>query len=86
MALSAVLEGMISVVHPVVLCSVQRQRLSVRTFDTTGDEYCERWEDMVDEVDRMFEWMVANRLNHAEWLLLGKYVLCLTHNEPSIIH
>jgi hypothetical protein len=32
---------------------------------------------MVEEVDRMFEWSVANRLNLVEWLLLGKYVLLL---------
>jgi hypothetical protein len=37
--------------------------------------YCERWEDMVDDVSRLFEWAVANRLNKIEWLLLGTYVL-----------
>ena len=35
--------------------------------------YCERWEDMVDDVSRLFEWAVANRLNRIEWLLLGSY-------------
>jgi hypothetical protein len=36
--------------------------------------YCERWEDMVDDVSRLFEWAVANRLNKIEWLLLGMYI------------
>lgn len=35
--------------------------------------YCERWEDMVTDVDYLFEWAVANRLNKIEWLLLGNY-------------
>jgi hypothetical protein len=35
--------------------------------------YCERWEDMVDDVNRMFEWIVANRQNKVEWLLLGNF-------------
>lgn len=35
--------------------------------------YCERWEDMVSDVDLMFQWAVANRLNKIEWLLLGNY-------------
>ena len=35
--------------------------------------YCERWEDMVEDVNHMFEWAVANRLNKIEWLLLGNY-------------
>lgn len=35
--------------------------------------YCERWEDMVDDVSSLFEWAVANRLNKIEWLLLGNY-------------
>ena len=39
----------------------------------TGNGYCERWEDMVDDVDSMFEWAVANRLNKVEWLLLGSF-------------
>ena len=36
-------------------------------------QYCERWEDMVDDVDTMFEWAIANRLNKIEWLLLGSF-------------
>lgn len=36
-------------------------------------DYCERWEDMVIDVDYFFEWSVANRLNKVEWLLLGNY-------------
>lgn len=36
-------------------------------------EYCARWEDMVAEVDQMFQWAVANRLNKIEWLLLGNF-------------
>ena len=35
--------------------------------------YCERWEDMVPQVDLLFEWCVANRLNKVEWMLLGNY-------------
>jgi len=35
--------------------------------------YCERWEDMVQDVNVFFEWAVANRLNKIEWLLLGNY-------------
>lgn len=35
--------------------------------------YCERWEDMVGDVNRLFQWAVANRLNKIEWLLLGNY-------------
>lgn len=35
--------------------------------------YCERWEDMVIDVDFFFEWCVANRLNKVEWLLLNNY-------------
>ena len=36
--------------------------------------YCERWEDMVEDVSRLFEWSVANRLNKVEWLLLGMFL------------
>jgi hypothetical protein len=35
--------------------------------------YCERWEDMVSDVDLFFQWAIANRLNKVEWLLLGNY-------------
>jgi len=35
--------------------------------------YCERWEDMVKDVNSLFEWAVANRQNKVEWLLLGNY-------------
>lgn len=35
--------------------------------------YCERWEDMVGDVNKLFEWCIANRLNKVEWLLLGSY-------------
>jgi hypothetical protein len=28
---------------------------------------------MVTDVDHLFEWSVANRLNKIEWLLLGNY-------------
>ena len=41
-------------------------------FNSEG-HFCERWEDMVPEVDVMFEWCVANRLNKVEWMLLGNY-------------
>jgi len=43
------------------------------TFATETERYCERWEDMVDDVNRMMEWHVANRLNAVEWLMLGSY-------------
>lgn len=36
-------------------------------------EYCERWEDMVGDMDRLFEWAIANKYNRVEWLLLGNY-------------
>lgn len=36
-------------------------------------EYCERWEDMVEEVNTFFEWSVANRQNKVQWLLLGSH-------------
>ena len=36
-------------------------------------QYCERWEDMVPDVDMLFQWAIANRLNKLEWLLLGNY-------------
>jgi hypothetical protein len=50
-------------------CVVQdpKHRSKVDTTHT----YCERWEDMLDDVNRLFEWTVANRLNKIEWLLLG---------------
>jgi hypothetical protein len=35
--------------------------------------YCERWEDMVGDVNLLFEWAVANKFNRVEWLLLGNY-------------
>jgi hypothetical protein len=35
------------------------------------EHYCERWEDMVSDVDHLFEWAAANRQNKVEWLLLG---------------
>ena len=35
--------------------------------------YCERWDDMVIDVDYFFEWSVANRLNKVEWLLLHNF-------------
>jgi hypothetical protein len=34
--------------------------------------FCEKWETMVDDVDRMFEWAVANKLNRIEWIILGR--------------
>ncbi len=53
------------------LKSEQYSRQSTST--TTPEQHCERWEDMVGDVDHMFEWAVANRLNKIEWLLLGSY-------------
>ena len=35
--------------------------------------YCELWESMVDDVNSLFEWALANRLNKIEWLLLGNF-------------
>lgn len=46
---------------------------SMYSFVNDSSSYCERWEDMVDDVNRLFEWAVANRLNKLEWLLLGHY-------------
>jgi hypothetical protein len=39
----------------------------------SGGHYCERWEDMVADVVKLFEWCVANKLNKIEWMLLGNY-------------
>lgn len=39
--------------------------------NATGNLYCEKWEHMVDDVDRMFEWAVANKQNRIEWIILG---------------
>lgn len=44
----------------------------VRRSNATGNMYCEKWETMVDDVDRMFEWAVANKLNRIEWIMLGR--------------
>lgn len=63
-------------------CISQRDRLKINqsvSFEETYDpnkkkkrrSYCERWEDMLPDVDSLFEWAVANRLNKIEWLLLG---------------
>jgi hypothetical protein len=41
--------------------------------DASSGQYCERWDDMVGNVDSFFEWGIANRLNKIEWLLLGNY-------------
>lgn len=50
------------------------QKLNPEEFsDTNSLPYCERWEDMVIDVDYFFEWSIANRLNKVEWLLLGNY-------------
>lgn len=35
--------------------------------------YCERWEDMLIDVDYLYEWCISNKLNKIEWLLLGNY-------------
>lgn len=35
--------------------------------------YCERWEDMVSDMNTLYEWAVANKYNRLEWLLLGNY-------------
>ncbi|KAJ1441705.1 hypothetical protein B484DRAFT_415090 [Ochromonadaceae sp. CCMP2298] len=34
-------------------------------------QYCESWESMYDTLDGLFEWLVANRQNRVETLLLG---------------
>ena len=39
----------------------------------TSIHYCERWEDMMPDVDSFYEWSIANGLNLLEWLLLGNY-------------
>lgn len=59
-------------------CSVFSQRKYNDSFQNKIKSkphtmYCERWEDMVDDVNRMYEWAVANRLNKLEWLLLGNF-------------
>jgi len=50
-----------------------QQQQQQRDGSRAAGGYCERWEDMVPDVNAMFEWAVANRLNKVEWLLLGSY-------------
>lgn len=43
-------------------------------FDSKGDAmdpYVETWQSMIPQVDRFFEWLVANMQNHVEWILLA---------------
>lgn len=56
----------------------RRRRVGVyqpynQTHTHSKVSYCERWEDMVPDVELLFQWAVANRLNKIEWLLLGNY-------------
>lgn len=46
---------------------------SQRFSNASASTYCERWEDMVPDVDTFFEWCVANRLSKVEWLLLDNF-------------
>lgn len=50
----------------------KKKRAAERVIENRS-AYCERWEDMVEDVSAFFEWSVANRLNKVEWLLLGSY-------------
>jgi hypothetical protein len=42
-------------------------------YNSSSKGYCERWEDMLIDVDAFYEWSIANGLNMIEWLLLGNY-------------
>jgi hypothetical protein len=64
-------EGREATLIPTVL--MRNGSASTATMDRKTSVYCERWEDMVTDVDYFFEWAVANRLNKVEWLLLGSY-------------
>lgn len=46
---------------------------STPSSNTPDLKYCELWEDMVQDVDSLFEWAIANKLNKIEWLLLGNF-------------
>lgn len=54
-------------------CHVFNKRTTPRPSELPSGPYCERWEDMVGDVDLFFEWAIANRLNKVEWLLLENY-------------
>eukprot|EP00981_Chlorochromonas_danica_P003550 scaffold659_cov192-Ochromonas_danica.AAC.63 len=56
-------------------CRAHSKRFESKTKpkSNSNEPYCERWEDMVADVDVFFEWAVANRLNKVEWLLLDNY-------------
>lgn len=51
---------------------------SVDSYTNEGDEYrclphahCESWDSMFESLDGLFEWLVANKQNRVEVLLLG---------------
>ena len=48
-------------------------RFNAGAADKDKQGYCELWESMVDDVNSLFEWALANRLNKIEWLLLGNF-------------
>eukprot|EP01040_Poterioochromonas_malhamensis_P008893 gene8893-9630_t len=48
-------------------------RHTANTSSTTTTPYCERWEDMLIDVDSFYEWSIANGLNMIEWLLLDNF-------------
>lgn len=57
-------------------CGIYNRRNKDHSINQNKDSiklYCERWDDMVDDVNRLFEWAVANRLNKLEWLALGNF-------------
>jgi hypothetical protein len=51
----------------------ENQSVDYSLDNLSESNYCERWEDMVIDVDYFFEWSVANRLNKVEWLLLSNF-------------
>lgn len=49
------------------------QRRGEGARESADGVYCERWEDMVKDMNFMYEWAIANKYNRVEWLLLGNY-------------
>ena len=75
---SEVTDGTAAAASPVSTSKSQHRKLlhQISQMEEEEDErqYCERWEDMVAEVNSFFEWCVANKLNKVQWLLLGNYL------------
>lgn len=73
--LTEVLQGMdIPMFGPLSPECEKTRHMNRSQFDQNPQvTYCERWEDMVGDVNLLFEWVVANKFNRVEWLMLGNY-------------